>query len=224
MRLTVHIFLTTDGVMQGPGSPQEDTSGGFERGGWLVPYVDEDFGEIVDGWFRKADAFLLGRTTYAMMFPYWSQVTDSDLLVAEKLNGLRKYVASTTLTDPQWQHTTVLSDEVIERVRELKNEPGGELQVHGSCELVRALHTAGLVDEYRLLVFPVVVGQGKRLFTENMPASGLRLVESRVTGAGVIYSALTPTEFGVGAFTVVDGKEQTTDGSAEPFARAAGEG
>ena len=147
MQLTVHTFLTVDGVMQGPGAPDEDTSGGFDRGGWLVPYIDDGFGAIVDSWFRKADAVLLGRTTYAMMFPYWSQVTESDNLIAEKLNGLTKYVASTTLTDPQWQHTTVLADDVIERVRALKKEPGGELQVHGSCELARALHTAGLVDE-----------------------------------------------------------------------------
>jgi dihydrofolate reductase len=208
MQLTVHTFLTVDGVMQGPGTPDEDTSGGFDRGGWLVPYIDDGFGAIVDSWFRKADAILLGRTTYAMMFPYWSQVSEPDNLVAEKLNGLTKYVASSTLTDPQWQHTTVLADDVIERVRALKQEPGGELQVHGSCELARALHAAGLVDEYRLLVAPVVVGSGKRLFTDEMPASGLRLVESRVTGAGVTYSALAPTEFGVGNVTVVDGKEQ----------------
>jgi dihydrofolate reductase len=208
MQLTVHTFLTVDGVMQGPGAPDEDTSGGFDRGGWLVPYIDDDFGSIVDSWFRKADAVLLGRTTYAMMFPYWSQVSEPDNLIAEKLNGLTKYVASTTLTDPQWQHTTVLADDVIERVRALKKEPGGELQVHGSCELARALHAAGLVDEYRLLVAPVVVGAGKRLFTDEMPASGLRLVESRVTGAGATYSALSPAEFGVGNITVVDGKEQ----------------
>jgi dihydrofolate reductase len=208
MQLTVHTFLTVDGVMQGPGDPEEDTSGGFERGGWLVPYLDEDFGAIVESWFRKADAVLLGRTTYDMMFPYWSQVTEPGNLIAEKLNGLPKYVASTTLTDPQWQHTTVLSADVIEQVRALKKEPGGELQIHGSCGLARALHTAGLVDEYRLLVFPVVVGEGKRLFTAGMPASGLRLIESRVTAAGVTYSALSPSEFTVGGFAVVDGKEQ----------------
>ena len=154
MRLTVHTFLTVDGVMQGPGGPDEDTTGGFTRGGWLVPFVDEDFGAIVDAWFARAEAILLGRTTYTMMYDYWSQITDPDNLVAAKLNGQPKYVASATLRDPGWQHTTVLSRDVIERVRELKQQPGDELQVHGSCGLAQALHQAGLVDEYRLLVAP----------------------------------------------------------------------
>lgn len=208
MRLTLHTFLSLDGVMQGPGGADEDTSGGFERGGWLVPYVDDDFGEIVDGWFRGADAILLGRTTYDMMFPYWSQVTDPDNLVAEKLNGLPKYVASRTLTDPEWQHTTVLSGDVLDRVRAIKEQPGGELQVHGSCLLARDLHAAGLIDEYRLLVFPVVVGQGKRLFTDGMPAHGFAVTEARTTATGATYTALTPTPFSTaGTFVVVDGKE-----------------
>jgi dihydrofolate reductase len=208
MRLTLHTFLTLDGVMQGPGGADEDTSGGFERGGWLMPYVDEGFGEIVDGWFRRADAILLGRTTYDMMFRYWSQVTDPENLVAEKLNGLPKYVASGTLADPEWQNTTVLNGDVLERVRDLKEQPGDELQVHGSCMLARDLHAAGLIDEYRLLVFPVVVGQGKRLFTDGMPASGFTVTEARTTRAGTTYSALTPTPFDSGGtFVVVDGKE-----------------
>ena len=208
MRLTLHTFLTLDGVMQGPGGADEDTSGGFEHGGWLVPYADEDFGDIVDGWFRQADAILLGRTTYDMMFPYWSQVTDPEDHVAEKLNGLPKYVASRTLADPEWQHTTVLDGDVLERVRALKDQPGRELQVHGSCGLARDLHAAGLIDEYRLLVFPVVVGQGKRLFTDGMPASGFTMTQARTTAAGATYGALTPTPFGTGGtFVVVDGKE-----------------
>jgi dihydrofolate reductase len=208
MRLTLHTFLTLDGVMQGPGGADEDTSGGFERGGWLVPYVDVGFGEVVDGWFRQADAILLGRTTYDLMFPYWSQVPDSENIAAEKLNGLPKYVASRTLTDPRWQHTTVLDGDVLEQVRALKEQPGRELQVHGSCGLARGLHAAGLIDEYRLLVFPVVVGQGKRLFTDGMPASGFIVTETRMTTAGVAYSALTPTPFITGH--VLDAQETVT--------------
>lgn len=208
MRLTLNTFLTIDGVMQGPGGADEDISDGFTRGGWVVPYVDEGFGEIVDGWFRRADAILLGRTTYDMMFPYWSQVTDPADMVAEKLNGLPKYVASRTLINPEWQNTTVLDGDVLERVRALKEQPGGELQVHGSCMLARDLHSAGLIDEYRLLVFPLVVGQGKRLFTDGMPASGFTVTETRTTSAGVTYSALTPTPLKTGGeFVVVDGKE-----------------
>jgi len=207
MRLTVHTFLTVDGVMQGPGGPDEDTTGGFTRGGWLVPFVDEDFGAIVDAWFARAEAILLGRTTYTMMYDYWSQITDPDNLVAAKLNGQPKYVASATLRDPGWQHTTVLSGDVIERVRELKQQPGDELQVHGSCGLAQALHQAGLVDEYRLLVAPVTIGAGKRLFTEDAPVSGYTLVESSTTGRGAVYSALRPTSFEVGRFGVEGGRE-----------------
>ena len=207
MRLTVHTFLTVDGVMQGPGGPDEDTTGGFTRGGWLVPFVDEDFGAIVDAWFARAEAILLGRTTYTMMYDYWSQITDPDNLVAAKLNGQPKYVASATFRDPGWQHTTVLSGDVIERVRELKQQPGDELQVHGSCGLAQALHQAGLVDEYRLLVAPVTIGAGKRLFAEDAPVSGYTLVESSTTGRGAVYSALRPTSFEVGRIGVEDGRE-----------------
>jgi len=207
MRLTVHTFLTVDGVMQAPGGPDEDTTGGFTRGGWLVPFVDEDFGAIVDAWFARAEAILLGRTTYTMMYDYWSQITDPDNLVAAKLNGQPKYVASATLRDPGWQHTTVLSRDVIERVRELKQQPGDELQVHGSCGLAQALHQAGLVDEYRLLVAPVTIGAGKRLFAEDAPVSGYTLVESSTTGRGAVYSALRPTSFEVGRFGVEGGRE-----------------
>ena len=173
MRLSVNVFLTADGVMQGPGGVDEDPSGGFDRGGWLVPYVDEDFGAIVDGWFARADAILLGRTTYDMMHPYWRQVTDPDNLVASKLNGLPKYVVSTTLTDPVWEHTTVISADVVDAVARLKASGDGELQLHGSCGLAKTLQEAGLVDEYRLLVFPVLVGAGKRLFSDAAAASGL---------------------------------------------------
>ena len=197
MRLTLHTFLTIDGVMQGPGGVDEDPSGGFERGGWLPPYVDEGFGEIVGPWFLKADAVLLGRTTYDLMYPYWSAIPASENPAAEKLNG-RKYVASRTLRNPEWEGTTVLDGDVLDAVRELKAQPGNELQVHGSCALARDLHTAGLIDEYRLLIFPVVVGQGKRLFEDGMPASGFTVTESRTTPAGVTYVALTPTPFKAG--------------------------
>ena len=207
MRLSVNVFLTADGVMQGPGGVDEDPSGGFDRGGWLVPYVDADFGAIVDGWFARADGILLGRTTYDMMHPYWRQVTDPVNLVATKLNGLPKYVVSSTLTDPVWEHTTVISADVVDAVAKLKETGVGELQVHGSCGLAKTLQEAGLVDEYRLLVFPVLVGRGKRLFSDNAAPSGLTLVKSSVTAAGAVYSEFTPAPFTTGRVGVEDGHE-----------------
>jgi dihydrofolate reductase len=207
MRLIVNAFLTTDGVMQGPGGPDEDTSGGFERGGWQVPYLDKAFGGIVDGWFANAQAILLGRTTYDMFHPYWRQVTDPDDLVAAKLNQLPKYVVSTTLTEPVWENTSVIADDVIDAVSRLKAEGDGELQVHGSCGLIKTLQDAALIDMYRLLTFPVLVGRGKRLFSENAAASGLTLVESSVTPAGAIHAVYVPAPFSVGRVGVEDGRE-----------------
>lgn len=208
MKLTVNTFLTLDGVMQGPGGADEDTAGGFTRGGWLVPHVDEGFGEVVDGWFKAGDAVLLGRTTYDLMSAFWPQVTDPDNATAVALNERPKYVASHTLKDPTWKHTTVLSGDTVEAVRALKAELGeGELQVHGSAQLAATLHEAALVDEYRLLIFPVCVGAGKRLFSETAPATGFEVVESRTTGAGVTSLVLRPRLFQAGLVEVEDGKE-----------------
>jgi dihydrofolate reductase len=207
MKLTVNTFLTLDGVMQGPGGKDEDTSGGFELGGWLVPHADDDMGKIVDGWFAEADAILLGRTTYQLMQPYWEQVTDPDNAVAAALNGLPKFLVSGTVKEPTWNNTTVLSGNFLEAIDDLKSRPGRELQVHGSHQLARALHDAGLVDEYRLLYFPVVVGQGKRLFDTGAAPSAFTLVRSQTTGAGAVHLTLLPTAFGAGEFEVRGGQE-----------------
>ncbi len=208
MKLTVNTFVTLDGVMQAPGGAEEDRTGGFTRGGWLVPHVDDGFGEIVDQWFAAGDAVLLGRTTYDLMSAFWPQVTDADNATAVALNGREKYVVSRTLTNPTWAHTTVLSGDVVAGVAALKDGLGeGELQVHGSAQLAATLHEAGLVDEYRLLVFPVCVGAGKRLFREHAAATGFEVAESRSTAAGVTYLALRPTPFRAGVVGVADGKE-----------------
>lgn len=208
MQLTVNTFITLDGVIQGPGGADEDRTGGFNRGGWLIPYVDDGFGEIVDQWFAAGDAVLLGRTTYELMSAFWPQVTDPGNATAVALNGREKYVVSSTLTDPTWEHTTVVSGDVLDGVRALKDQLGeGELQVHGSAQLAATLHEAGLVDHYRLLVFPVCVGAGKRLFHEQAPAAGFEVAESRSTAAGVTYLALRPTSFQTGVAGVADGKE-----------------
>jgi dihydrofolate reductase len=193
MELTVTTFVTMDGVMQGPGGVQEDPSNGFDQGGWLLPWVDQDFGEIVDAWFTDAEEFLLGRRTYDMMYPAWSQVTDPDEVVAQKLNNLPKHVVSGTLRSPEWTNSRVIDGDVVEAVRALKARPGRELQVHGSAQLVQTLHRHNLVDEYRLLVFPVVLGTGKRLFGDGTVPTAFKTVESRTTSTGAIALTLRTT-------------------------------
>lgn len=218
MELSVHTFVSLDGVMQGPGGPQEDPSNGFTRGGWLVPHSGAGQLDPVDAWFQQAGAILLGRSTFQMMRAYWSQVTDPDSLVATALNTWPKYVVSNTLSDADaaWGDTTVLrGDDIVDQVRRLKAQPGRELQVHGSWQLVRTLHDAGLVDVYRLLQFPVVVGEGKRLFADGAVPASFRISESAVLsgGAGAVSLTLRLAEFGSpgsGEFVVREGQESTS--------------
>ncbi|MEN5074978.1 dihydrofolate reductase family protein [Isoptericola cucumis] len=185
MKLTVTMFQSLDGVLQSPGGPEEDPSQGFDLGGWLVPSVDEGFGEIAGPWFDDADAFLLGRRTYELMAQHWPHVTDPADTAATKLNTLPKYVPTSTLTEATWHGTHLLSGDLAAEVRELKSRPGRALQVHGSGRLVQSLLRAELVDELRLMTFPVVLGTGQRLFEGVVPASW-RLADVRSTPAGVI--------------------------------------
>jgi dihydrofolate reductase len=193
MELIVTTFVTLDGVMQGPGGADEDRSNGFDQGGWLVPWVDQDFGEIMTAWFANADEILLGRTTYDLMFPYWSQMADADDVVAQKLNHRPKHIVSRTLRSPEWANSLVIDGDVVEAVKTLKGKPGGELQVHGSAQLVQTLNQRNLVDEYRLLMFPVVVGAGKRLFGDGTVPTGFKTVENRTTSTGAVALTLRPT-------------------------------
>ncbi|MFF3492751.1 dihydrofolate reductase family protein [Streptomyces sp. NPDC002795] len=183
MKLVVQEFLTLDGVSQGPGAPDEDTSDGFTRGGWFVPYVDEEFMEIADGWLGQADGLLFGRRTYENFARDWPTMTDHPM--AAVMNGLPKYVASQSLTEADWNPTTVLTGNIAAEVDALKRQPGRELQIHGSSRLAQSLLAAGLVDQLRLAIAPVVVGRGRRLFPEHGTPAGLRPVSQRSTAGGL---------------------------------------
>jgi dihydrofolate reductase len=194
MKLTTTTFVSVDGVMQGLGAPDEDRSGGFERGGWVTPLFDKETAAVLNQIYGRADAFLFGRRTYEIFAGSWGALKEipPDNPIAVALNTQPKYVASTTLTDPKWAKTTVLSRDVAAAVRDLKAKPGRELQVHGSGKFIRWLFDTDLVDEINLLTCPVVLGQGTRLFPDTGPDKALKLVESRSTSAGVIIRVYRP--------------------------------
>ncbi|GAA3581053.1 MULTISPECIES: dihydrofolate reductase family protein [Streptomyces] len=188
-KLVSTLFVTLDGVYQAPGGREEDTRGGFEHGGWVFPYADDDFGTFITGVFERPAAFLLGRRTYDIFASYWPKVTDPADPVAAKLNALPKYVASSTLTDPEWAGTTVVSGDLGKEVTALKERTDGELQVHGSGALVRSLLALGLVDTLHLLTFPVVLGSGHRLFMEGAVPTAFEHTGGSSTGKGVAINS-----------------------------------
>ncbi len=209
MRLAAHTFVSLDGVMQGPGGPQEDRSNGFTCGGWLVPLADEDMGRIVTDWFSATGALLLGHTTYDVFRGYWPLVDQNGSTVSRAINTRRKYVAATNPVevDPWADTTTVIDGDLVATVRRIKDEPGDELQIHGSHGLMQGLHATGLIDEYRLIIFPVVVGSGKRLFEPGTTPSGFRILSSETTSTGATVLNLVPTALAVGEFTVDAGRD-----------------
>jgi dihydrofolate reductase len=182
--LTICSFLTLDGVAQAPGGPNEDREGGFNHGGWLVPFACEEMGPLMIEWFARADAFVLGRKTWEIFAAHWPNVSGDP--IADALNGLPKYVASHTRTSGAWSNTRFTSDP-IETVKALKQESGKHLQVHGSCTLAKQLIKAGIVDRYLLWFHPLVLGQGKKLFPIDAP-SRLELVRSISTPTGVVVN------------------------------------
>jgi dihydrofolate reductase len=193
------MFVSVDGVVQGPGGPTEDTSGGFERGGWLVPYADDVLGTQIAEWFSLADAFLLGRHTYEIFAAHWPRVTDPADQVATGLNTLPKYVVTTTLSTVDWSGSSIISGDIVGQIGALVDQPGDELQVHGSPALVRFLLAEGLLNELRLITFPVVVGAGRRLFPESGPAVALDLTSSDTTTTGAtiqVYEPAGPARYG----------------------------
>ncbi len=191
MKLTARMMLSLDGVYQGPGGIDEDRRGGFDRGGWIMPYADKEGWESIVAGFERADALLLGRKTWEIWEPYWPHHDAGDP-VSHGINVLPKYVPSTTLTDPTWQNTHVISDDAEAAVRELKAKPGRELQVHGSGALLRWLLERDLIDELDLWIYPVVVGDGLRLFPEQGQTHDLTLIESRSTPSGVTILTYRP--------------------------------
>lgn len=185
-KLVVGTFVTLDGVMQAPGSPDEDRDGGFQHGGWLVPYFDETFLGIMTVWTTRAGAFLLGRKTYEIFAASWPNATDPADENAAALNTRPKYVASRTLTTLSWNNSHLLTGNIAEEVAKLKAHDDGELQVHGSSELLQTLLRHDLVDTLRIWQFPVVVGVGKRLFGAGTTPRAFRLVETQQTAPGAV--------------------------------------
>jgi dihydrofolate reductase len=185
------MFLTLDGVYQGPGGPNEDESNGFQQGGWLVPYFDETLGQYMNSIFDEVDAFVLGRRTYDIFAGSWPNFPDPDDPIASRLNNLPKYVASRTLSRADWNNSTVLSGDLATEVAKLKEQPGRELQMHGSGALAQSLFDAGLIDAMRLIVFPVVLGTGKRLFAEGRTPSSFTLTDVKSTPSGVTIQELS---------------------------------
>ncbi|MFI1733760.1 dihydrofolate reductase family protein [Streptomyces acidicola] len=184
-KLTLTGFVSLDGVHQAPGRRDEDLRNGFEHGGWTVPYGDEDFGRFINEVFDRADAFLLGRRTYEIFAAYWPKVTDPTHPVASKLNSLPKYVASSTLTQPGWNNTTILGGDLEKEVADLKKRTEGEVQIHGSGALAQSLLALDLIDTVHLLTFPVVLGSGLRLFAQGLVPTAFRHVGGRITSRGV---------------------------------------
>ncbi|MET0235027.1 MAG: dihydrofolate reductase family protein [Kibdelosporangium sp.] len=192
--IAINTFLTLDGVGQAPGGPREDQDGGFEHGGWQAPYFTEQLGDIVGAWHLGAGGLLLGRRTYEIFAGFWPQVPadHENAAYAKVLNEVPKFVASRTLGSVGWHNSTLLGDDVPAAVAELKKQDLGELQVLGSLDLARTLIRHNLIDEYRLTVFPVVLGTGKRLFSTGTVPAGLELVSTQTTDAGVIGCVYRP--------------------------------
>jgi dihydrofolate reductase len=204
--LIVSTFLTLDGVMQAPGAPEEDRSGGFEHGGWSVGYWDEEMQNAIGASMSTPFDLILGRKTYEIFAAHWPHSNEP---AAEPLNKATKYVASTTLAELDWDNSKLIKGDVPAGVRELKEEDGPELQVHGSATLIQTLLQHGLVDEFRLMIFPLVLGQGKRLFDGGTIPAGLELTRSQSSSTGVLIATFrTGADIKSGSFAPDTPSEQ----------------
>jgi dihydrofolate reductase len=185
-KLVVGTFLTLDGVMQAPGGPNEDRDGGFRHGGWLVPYFDEKLGMIMTEWTDRAGSFLFGRRTYEIFAGSWPKSTDPADEIAKALNTRPKFVASRTLRKVNWSNSFLLKGDVAGEVAKLKEQEGGEIQVHGSGNLLQTLLKRDLIDTLRIWQFPVVIGTGKRLFGDGTIPAAFRLVDTQLATTGAV--------------------------------------
>lgn len=192
-RLIVGEFLTLDGVMQAPGGADEDTEGGFDHGGWQMAYFDEIFGQTVMEGLAAADALLLGRKTYEIFAAFWPNQPEGDP-IAPTMNAFDKFVVSSTLESAEWVNSTVIRNDVVGEIKKLKERPGKDIRVIGSGELTQTLIEQDLVDEYSLMIHPIVLGKGKRFFREGTPPTRLKLVDSTTTSAGVLILTYVPAE------------------------------
>jgi dihydrofolate reductase len=190
-KLIASTFVSLDGVMQGPGAPEEDTSGGFSAGGWSMSYWDEVMNGMLDGFDGKDRELVLGRRTYEIFEAYWPYQPAHDP-IAQTLNAARKHVASCTLTSLAWNNSSLLGPDIVKAIAELKAQPGLDLQIIGSAALFQTLQAAALVDEYHVWTFPVVLGRGKRLFEPGARAEGLKLLASKTSTTGVVMSTYVP--------------------------------
>ena len=185
-KLVVNTFMTLDGVMQAPGGPEEDPAGGFDLGGWSVNYWDDAMGQVMGEAMAAPFDLVLGRKTYEIFAAHWPHATDQP--GADVLNNATKYVASRTLDAVEWSNSVLIEGHVEKEIAELKEQDGPELQVHGSSNLIQTLLTHNLIDEFRVWIFPVVIGHGKRLFSDGTVPAGLRLIDSKTFGTGVVVA------------------------------------
>lgn len=190
-RLIASTFVSLDGIMQAPGAPEEDPTGGFSHGGWITNYIDESVDLSASGFDGTGRELVLGRRTYEIFEAYWPYQSDDDP-IAVTLNAARKYVASRTVTTLHWNNSTLLEGDVVAAVSALKAEPGPDLQIIGSGNLIQTLQVASLIDEYNVWAFPIVLGRGKRLFEETITPFALRLVGSQLSSTGVVMSTYVP--------------------------------
>ncbi len=200
-KLIVSTFITLDGVMQAPGGPEEDPTGGFAYGGWSFNYWDDMMGQVMGESMAKPSELLLGRKTYEIFAAHWPYIKDDP--VADKLNSVKKYVISRTLDEASWNNSTLVTGDVAQAVRNLKEQNGPEIQVLGSGNLIQTLLKHDLIDEFRLWIFPVTIGKGKRLFGEGTQPASFKLIDSKTSTTGVIIATYEPAgELKTGSFAL----------------------